>query len=451
MQPEDIFTAQELAHFRNELDLRRPAGSHEPGKWMVNPLNRSIGRDEGHFQTRVKLRDITLRTMEQMPGVANTAEQRLDLLRALVEAGVPEVQTSAFRRGHTMQEMRAEVRLAKSINPHCQMVYGGLVKREDMDQAIEAGYDILQSWTAAYLGGAIPLFAGAVYHRVWKGQDWHDLKFPASEQEFIDRPCRLIREAVQQGLKVSMGLNLLALANEDFVKRYARASRDAGAFEIMLADSTAGTAPEAFSRIVHSIKEAAPGLQICIHAHNLYGLGAACSVAGARAGAEVIEVSVNGYEVGPAGCQASLTGMAVALQALYGVDTGVDLSKLAHTSDVAARMTGVPTPWNEPVIGSATLDSAQPDEFELEALFDPLIHGSFVPEAVGLSRRIEVGVVTGPLGMWNKLEQLGITVQREHVMPILEQCWDAMTKSGGRVSEQDIRKIAAGVLLGSGQ
>ncbi len=445
MQLKNIFTDAEIAQANEDLAKMRTSGAYEPGRWMVHSLSRSLGRDAGHFPARVKLRDITLRTMEQMPGVVNTPEERLGLLRSLVEAGLPEIMTSAFRRGHSLDVMRAEADLARSISPECELVYGGAATAADMDVAARTGIRIVQIWSAAYMGRAIPLVSGAVYHRVWQGRDWRDLRFPRSEEEHIDRACRMVKLAVDRGLKASMGLNRLSYASEEFVERYSRAIRTAGAFEIMLADSSGGTSPEAIGRIVEIVKESAPGLEVSIHAHNVFGLAAAGSIAAARAGAEVIEVAVNGYEFGPAGVQASLAGMAVALEALYGVPTGIDLTRLAAISELAATLTGFPIPYNEPVLGAATLESAQPDELEMEALFDPLLHAPFMPAVVGARSRTEIGVVTGPLGMSSKLAELGIAFERDHVMPILEECKRRMSKAGGKMTDDDIHAIARSV------
>lgn len=441
----DIFSDRELEGFNEALKPFRPDGPYAPGRWMVNPLNRTEGTARGKFPKKVILRDITLRTLEQMPGIVNTPEERLGLLRVLAEAGVPEIGTSTFRRGHTVEDMRREVKLAKSISPTCQLVYGSAANHQEMEMAAESGYDGVQIWHATYLGGGIALSAGATYSRAWQGRDWRELRFPKTVEEHFDRPRRLIKMGAGLGLKVSAWINIIALSTENYVTAYCKMAAETGAAEVVLADSSGGSAPEAIARLVEVAKAAAPKMQIGLHTHNMFGLGIATSLAGARAGAEVIEVAVNGLDTGPGGCQASLAGTAVALEALYGVNTGINLKKLAEISEVGVRMTKMPTTWNEPVLGSGAHECALVDDMEIEARVDPLIHSSLISDAVGMTRRYPITTTSGPWTMWAKLDDLGVSVPKETVLPILRACLESMADKGD-LEDDDIRAVANRVL-----
>jgi hypothetical protein len=62
-----VFSAAETESFRAAINKYRAPGSYEAGKWSVSPLNRRpeiVGEFPG-----VVLRDIALRTTDQMPGV----------------------------------------------------------------------------------------------------------------------------------------------------------------------------------------------------------------------------------------------------------------------------------------------------------------------------------------------------------------------------------------------
>lgn len=448
MRIEDIFTPDELQLYSATLDEARSGAGYEPGRWKVSNLNRSLGRDNGSFPRKVIVRDITLRTIEQTPGVVLTPDQRREYLRALARAGVPSIVLTAFRRGHTLDEIREDVQAVREIAPECELVIGNAVSREEMEFAKEAGVDAVQVWSAFYLGKAMPVSAGAVYHRVWQDRDWHNLNFPTDVNGHIDRSRRLLRAARDVGVKASGTVNLLHLATEEYVEEYSRAAAEEGAYEIDLADSAAGTAPEAVARFVEVAKAAAPQCEIGIHAHNLYGMGIATSVAAARAGAEMVEVAVNGFEVGPAGCQASLAGTAAALEVLYGVDTGIDLSQMMGLSEIASKLMGIEIPWNEPVVGWGIFEGAGADEYEMEADFDRLIHASIEPAVVGGRRVRRVGVTTGPLGMWQMLRELGVAAEKEDIEPILRACLDESLARGSVLSDDEVRVTAESVLAG---
>ena len=108
MPPHPVFTPQEISVFRRAIGTYRAPGAYEPGKWSVSPLTR---RPEivGTFPRQIVLRDIAVRTTEQMPGVVLPAAERMRLLQAVVEAGVPSVQVGAFGRSRSRADMRADV------------------------------------------------------------------------------------------------------------------------------------------------------------------------------------------------------------------------------------------------------------------------------------------------------------------------------------------------------
>jgi hypothetical protein len=445
MQPEEIFTADEIRTMRDTLQSYRPADCYAQGKWMVSPLNRQWGTRPGAFPGRVDLRDISMRTMEQMPGVVNSPEERLEYLCELISAGVLHVATSCFRRGHSVQTMRAEIEAARRIDPASRLMYGNPVRAQEMQLAAESGYGLVQIWNATYLGKAMPASAGAVYHRVWQGRDWRDLRFPADATEHIGRARRLVAAGRACGLQVSALVNLITYTNEDYIAEFCKAMAGDGACEVILADSSGGCGPEAIARLVQVARAAAPAIPIGVHTHNLFGLAVATSLAGARAGAQIIEVSVNGYEVGPAGVQASLASTAAALEALYGVSTDIDLSRMYSIAQRGAKLTGIAIPWNEPILGSAILETAGADEYEQEARFDPLIHSAVTAALSGAVRSSGIGITTGPLGMQEKLSELGLQIDKPLVEPILKACLDLMLQVRRPLADEEIRGLARAV------
>ena len=91
-----IFTPQDQQRFRDEINSARAAGAHQPGQWSVSPLNRDPAVT-GVMPTRVRLRDITLRAIEALPGVVINGDAKTAYLRQLVEAHVPEIVTAGAR------------------------------------------------------------------------------------------------------------------------------------------------------------------------------------------------------------------------------------------------------------------------------------------------------------------------------------------------------------------
>jgi hypothetical protein len=152
-----VFSPAETESFRAAIDKYRAPGSYEPGKWSVEPAQPQA-RDRRRFSGQVVLRDIALRTTDQMPGVVLAPADRLRFMRAIAETGVPSLLIGVFGR-RSADDVRAEVKLIKSINPRCEIAYGGLRHRGDLEFAAEVGLDIVQFWAAPYVEAA-PMYAG---------------------------------------------------------------------------------------------------------------------------------------------------------------------------------------------------------------------------------------------------------------------------------------------------
>jgi hypothetical protein len=144
-------------------------------------------------------------------------------MRAIAETGVPSLLIGVFgRRG--ADEVRAEVELIKSINPRCEIAYGGLRHRSDLEFAAEVGLDIVQFWAAPYVEAA-PMYAGlGVYDKAWHDQDWRHRRrdHRGGADPVGDRIRRMGSRGGRQGLG---GINQLSFAPNTSSRSAARCTR----------------------------------------------------------------------------------------------------------------------------------------------------------------------------------------------------------------------------------
>jgi isopropylmalate/homocitrate/citramalate synthase len=436
-----VFTPEEVRALQAGLNRYRTPGAYEPGRWMVSALNRRpavLGRP---FPATVTLRDITLRTTEQMPGVVLAPEDRRRLLAAVVEAGVPSVQLSAFRRGWTLEAMRAEVGAVKRLNPACEVVYGHVKSRDEVAMAAAAGIDSVQFWAAPYVEAA-PLFAG-VYEKAWRDEDWRTGWVARTVDGQLAQARALVLAGKELGVRVSAGLNQIPFAPEEYVVRYCRAMRECGAPEIVLYDGPSGVGPEAYAWLVELVRHEAPGAVVGVHTHNMFDLAVANACAAARAGAEVLEVSVNGYC--SASGQADLAATTMALTALYGVETGIVLGRLTPLARLAEELTGYRVAWNNPVTGPEVFNWGGTEFVIQELKVDPLIHWCIEPTLVGNERRWDITADSGPYTMLDKLRALGVEVDLASVEPILAATKAEMRRCRRVLTDDEIRALARAV------
>ena len=432
-----VFTDQEVKRYRADINSVRTPGAYEPGKWSVSPLNRDPAIT-GVMPAHVRLRDITLRAIESMPGVVITAERKRAFLLQLVRAGVTEIVT-APARSRPVADLRADLDMIKSEDARVRTTCPLIFHEKDLNAPAEAGYDAVQIWAQPW-GEASRMYEGGVHATAWSGGNWRDADIPADRDGFITRAAGLIERARDLGLRVTAPMLMVSFLNDKRIEQTVRTLADAGANEIALFDGPGGMSPEALAHVVAAAKQTAPDVEIGVHPHNSFGMAVACAVSAAKAGADVIEVSVNGYCGGPG--NADLAVAAAAFEALYGVPTGIRHEHLKGLSQLGAALTGYHTAYNHPITGDKVYNWGGMDFMTQELEIDELLHNSISPAWSGSDIEIPLTEASGPFTLWDKLDMLGLSAMPTQVDAILVRCKAEMTRIQGLLSDTEIVDIA---------
>ncbi|BBB02311.1 putative homocitrate synthase [Actinacidiphila reveromycinica] len=158
-----------------------------------------------------------------------------------------------------------------------------------------------------------------------------------------------------------------------------------GARRLDLMDSTSSLAPEAMKLFVRRFRAGlSRQVPVTMHVHDEFGLATAGAIAAATAGAHP-DVAMNGmsYRCG----FAPLEEVVLALETLYGVDTGLHLERIQHVARVVARESGVPLPALKPLTGGYAYLKHMPGDVvaaltQGQGAFPPVSHG-LVPARMG--------------------------------------------------------------------
>ena len=129
-----------------------------------------------------------------------------------------------------------------------------------------------------------------------------------------------------------------------------RAGRDRGARRIRFADTLGVLDPFRDLCQDRAIAARRP-IEIEIHAHDDLGLATANTLAALRAGARHASVTVVG--LGERAGNAPLEEVAVAVETLYGIASGVDLLQLTAVAQIVARAAGRRIPEAKAIVGEA--------------------------------------------------------------------------------------------------
>ncbi|WP_067464211.1 2-oxo-4-hydroxy-4-carboxy-5-ureidoimidazoline decarboxylase [Actinomadura macra] len=156
---------------------------------------------------------------------------------------------------------------------------------------------------------------------------------------------------VARGLGVGVTITVAQVGLRDLDEMVSAANRaiELGALRIDLMDSVSSLGPEAMKSFVRAFRDGlvAP-VPLTMHTHDDFGLATACTIAAATAGASP-DVAAGGvsYRCG----FAAMEEVTLALETLYGVRTGIDLSALTRLARTVAEESGLPIPPLKPVVG----------------------------------------------------------------------------------------------------
>jgi len=208
---------------------------------------------------------------------------------------------------------------------------------------------------------------------------------PDAERRQADSLSEYMAEATRLGVTTTITLAGVGLRDFDQMVRACRHAVGLGVTRLDLMDSTSSMSPQAMRQFVLKFRAALNSdVPVTMHVHDEFGLATAGALAAAGAGAHP-DVSINGmsYRCG----FAPLEEVAVSLEVLYGIDTGLQLDRLSHACRVVAEESQLPLPPLKPLSGTYAYLKHMPGDAAAairtgQNAFPPISHG-LVPARIG--------------------------------------------------------------------
>jgi 2-isopropylmalate synthase len=198
---------------------------------------------------------------------------------------------------------------------------------------------------------------------------------------------------------------------------------------------------------VRKIKEWVPGTPVEMHAHNDLGLATASMLSAVAAGASAVHTSINC--LGERAGNAATEEVAMGLELLLGVKTGIRLDRLYPVAQMVAEMTKVPIAFNKAVIGynEFAVESGMVVYMQDHMASNHVPYMAYLPEMIGRKDRdIVLGKMTGAYAVDKKLKELGITATKDQVKEITRRVKAESSLRKWSISMNDLDVIAHDVL-----
>lgn len=340
--------------------------------------------------------DETLRDGEQTPGLFFTVEEKVEIAKMLddlgvgiMDVGIPVV---------SPKEFEACKAIAREGTTNTVILAASRAKRADIDACVDAGAQETSIFIAC--------------------SDLHlKYKLRMTREQVIHATVESIEYAKERGIERCFVTEDTVRSDLDFVADLYNAAIDAGAKRAVICDTVGVCTPSTAKWFVREFKKRVKPVQLSWHGHNDFGMAVANSLAAVEEGVEIPHGCING--IGERAGNASLEEMILALEVLYGKDTGIKIEKVYQVSKRIEELTGIPLATQKPLVGTNAY-SHESGIHTHGVLKHTLTYEPIHPEMIGRGREFVFGKHTGTTSVEEKLKDRGVVATQEQVKALTD-------------------------------
>ncbi len=338
--------------------------------------------------------DTTLRDGEQTAGVVFSNREKLRIAKMLNNLGVHQIEAGIPIMGGDEKEA---IKQMVSYNLDSSIMAWSRANIEDVKQSLECGVDAV----------AISISTSDIHIA-------HKLR--TTREQVLENMTKAVEYAAKNNLYISVNAEDASRSEMDFLVRFAKQAREAGANRLRFCDTIGVLDPFKTHDIISELINKTE-MEIEMHTHNDFGMATANALAGLKAGARFLGVTVNG--LGERAGNAALEEVAMALKHLFNVDLKVNTSDFYNICEFIARASGRQIYPGKPIVGANTF--AHESGIHADGVLKhPSTYEVFSPEDVGLERQIVIGKHSGSKAIKMKFVEYGIDLSDEEAADILE-------------------------------
>jgi homocitrate synthase NifV len=344
-------------------------------------------------QKKIIIVDTTLRDGEQTAGVVFANREKVRIAKLLDEIGVHQIEAGIPVMGG--DEMEAIKEICRAGLKASIMGWNRPVIK-DIEASLACGVDAV----------AISISTSDIHIKY---------KLQTSREWVLEQMVKAVEFAKKEGMYISVNAEDASRTDMDFLIQFARAAKEAGADRLRYCDTVGILDPfTTYERIQTILKHV--DIDIEMHTHNDFGMATANALAGVRAGATHVGVTVIG--LGERAGNAALEEVVMALKHLMGIDLGFKTEMFREIAEYVSRASGRELPAWKAIVGS-NMFAHESGIHADGALKNPKTYEAFHPEEVGLERQIVIGKHSGTAALKAKFAEYGIHLSEFRAQELL--------------------------------
>ena len=305
---------------------------------------------------KVILKDSTLREGLDTPNVKFTLAEKLKIAKLLDKANVPEIEIVA--PSHVLGDLEFVKRLKEE---RLKIRTSGLIYayKPGCEREIEEASRCLDR-----LDVLMPV---------------SERRMPSHRDDKIRCLLNVLGHALRFGADVGVGFPHATQTDVEVLLEIGKESVRNGAQRVTVYDTNGSSDPFEIYNLMKRLRGGL-GVALCFHGHNDLGLATANSLSAVYAGADALDVTING--LGDRAGNASLEQVVLGLY-LKGIGTGVVLKDLPLLSKTVEEASNIPVSKLAPVLGEYVFCHKSPSHLEIPQLFE-----AFDPAIIGTVRSL---------------------------------------------------------------
>jgi isopropylmalate/homocitrate/citramalate synthase len=396
-------------------------------EWFVSEWNyKDEVRKDFKFAKNIKVHDVTLRDGEQQTGVILNKDDKIRIAEGLAEAGVHRIEAGMPIVSPSDNEAIKEI-VKRNLGP--QIFSFARCMKEDVQRSIDTGVH-------------------GVVMEIPSSQHMVEIAYRWPMEKAVETSIEATKFAHDNGLEVVFfPIDFSRAELKWALDLIERVGKEGHMDALALVDTFGVVSPHAMQYFVRTVQSRIKK-RLEAHFHQDFGMGVANTVLALAEGVEVMHTTVLG--IGERSGNTPMEETVMALKTLYGVDIGIDTTKLTKLARLVQERTGVRVPTNKPIVGEALYQIESGiiaswfkncgDKFATE-LFP------FRWDAVGQpAATVVMGKGSGidSIHMW--LQKAGMQVSEEDALKITAAVKAHSLKTKKLLTEAEFREVAKGVL-----